>query len=198
MLKRAGEFSTTALEAEHLSRRNQTFDQNCPLARQPWKHTVKEKIQFFRVKVMITVPQKGVGKRGRPKGIGKKVTKNEKKVTKNKSDRKREKVTKKWAKKNVSGLPPFAYPLLRHVELRISTHTRHVCSVDLAPSSLQKKSLSCACNQAVFRETEEVGSMLPIGTVKSQSSFMMESCGLAQIMKVIHMQGEALQRERER
>ena len=52
-------------------------------------------------------------KGGRQKGIGKKVTQNDKK-TLQRSDRKREKGYQKVEK--VSGLPPFAYPLLRQVD----------------------------------------------------------------------------------
>ena len=54
-------------------------------------------------------------KGGRQKGIGKKVTKNEKKVTKKwpKTRKGYQKVTEKI----VSGLPPFAYPLLRHDDI---------------------------------------------------------------------------------
>ena len=44
-----------------------------------------------------------LGPRKKKKGY-QKATENEKKVT------------KKWPKKNVSGLPPFAYPLLQHVD----------------------------------------------------------------------------------
>ena len=53
-------------------------------------------------------------KRGRQKGIGKNVTKNEKRLPK--SDQKREQTYQKVTENNVSGLPPFAYPVLRHVD----------------------------------------------------------------------------------
>eukprot|EP00403_Amphidinium_massartii_P028190 CAMPEP_0178402700 /NCGR_PEP_ID=MMETSP0689_2-20121128/16981_1 /TAXON_ID=160604 /ORGANISM="Amphidinium massartii, Strain CS-259" /LENGTH=1003 /DNA_ID=CAMNT_0020023617 /DNA_START=31 /DNA_END=3038 /DNA_ORIENTATION=- len=41
----------------------------------------------------------------------------------------------------------------------------------------------------IFRDNEDKGAAVCVGTVKSQSSMMMEACALAQLIKVIYMQG---------
>ena len=73
----------------------------------------ESRIARFAKSLAIIVPQKGVVK----KGIGKKVTKNEREKGYRKVTENEKKVIEKWPTKRVSGPTPFAYPLLRHVEV---------------------------------------------------------------------------------
>eukprot|EP00971_Amphidinium_carterae_P202839 4025169-Amphidinium_carterae.1 len=54
---------------------------------------------------------------------------------------------------------------------------------------LMHDAVETASLRTIFRDNEEAGGAVCASTVKSQSSFMMEACGLAQIMKVVYMQG---------